>query len=181
MSVKRRSLKRKKALQRLRKHARREQDQAKPKRQRRRQKGGAERPGSSRWKAFRLQDREGCLVEDSPDQLKMSDVLTQLVEDMSGQDILEMSPEEFEKSLGLVVLLWNLSLLEEDVREEQLARVHRQCVADGVDISDELRAMVSFVEKWREVFYPDCRRVVFDFAVTPVEDGNHVVVASSLG
>jgi hypothetical protein len=87
------------------------------------------------------------------------------------------------KSLTLAMVAWNLSLLPESKRKEQMAGLLEKAAAsedDRLEASSFLQPIIDALVSRKLQLYPLDRRFLVDLQVFETSDGYHVTVASAL-
>jgi hypothetical protein len=88
-----------------------------------------------------------------------------------------------EKSLTLAMVAWNLSLLPESKRKEQMAGLLEKAAAsedDRLEASSFLQPIIDALVSRKLQLYPLDRRFLVDLQVFETSDGYRVTVASAL-
>jgi hypothetical protein len=151
----------------------------------RRRKGSAEpaRPGNeaeglvarARRELARHKPDVEPVLADSPDGIKMSEVLLRFIEPYVSD---EETIEEYRSLVAAAVIAWNIALLPWGRHAEALETVVAETPADARPaLKRSFREMIQ--RKRRE--FGDCKRMVFNFDVQSRGDGFYLAVVTSPG
>ena len=117
--------------------------------------------------------KEGILIVEGADGVKMSEVLDAFVEPYKE---FADTGESFRKLMAIAVVAWNVSLLPKGERremvEEMLGALPEEARADGRQIVKEL-------VRRKKRHFSEYKRMVIDFEVADTGDGYQLIVAST--
>lgn len=151
----------------------------KPKKSKRKQKQRPPGSPSLESKLRRLR-RQGTLLTEPPDGIKMSDVLQAFVEPYLD---LANTLDELRLLFLTAVLAWNIALLPEDQQQAAI----EDLVEKGIRAEDEeaegaradLRSVLKELVARKELLFAEYNRFIVNFRLVGTGDGYHLTVLSS--
>lgn len=109
---------------------------------------------------------------------KMSEVILDFAEPLLS---MASNDEEIKKSIGLAILIWNLSLLPTEGQSEQLEQFWPSLQADsGDEHVEDARSIVASLLKRKELHFQDHKRAILDYHISDTRDGLHLDVVSTV-
>ena len=108
---------------------------------------------------------------------KMSEVLLDFAEPLL--DALD-DDDEFKGAISFAAICWNLSFLPEKTQRKQLRSIGHQLGGSDALSTSEIEYFARILLERKKAFFADDRRMVADYEVVNEEEGDSLLVASTL-
>ena len=116
------------------------------------------------------------IVRPSPGEIKMSDAIHEFAE-----PLLESAKTFKEKkaAISVAILAWNMTLLPEKDRAENMEKLMRHMDSSGADPESdaENREIMAYLIARKNELFPDITRAILDYDMVETPDGLHLNVA----
>ncbi len=118
------------------------------------------------------------IVKNPKGHVKMSDVLETFIEPYEEE---ELTLNQRQNLLGIVVIAWNLALLPKDKRKAALKEIIRELLK-GEDpwFQRETREMIDEMVARKDQFFADNQRYIVNYQLQDLGTEFHLTVASTL-
>jgi|CXWL01.1.fsa_nt_gi hypothetical protein len=107
-----------------------------------------------------------------PQEQKISHALTVILQATIQEDA---DFEDYKKLLGLIVIAWNLSTLDREIRAQELLKIATKIFSEHANTGSML--IQALIDKKQELF-PDDHRFITNYSITPSGDGELYINAA---
>lgn len=110
---------------------------------------------------------------------KMSDVIIRFAAPLME---IAKNDEEDKKALVIAIMIWNLSLIPEEVKASQRNQINKMLgISDEKDHeSKQMKEFVDFMLKRKKAEFPNIHRIILDYDIVETPQGLHLNVVSNI-